>query len=1148
MNGLDINSMLGKPVKKSPRVAVLPLLAIALVLPTTPVAADPLAAPLGPPPVEAAPAASSDAQGSVSHVVQGSRIAAADPDGLVTDTVTAPVAPGLSLTEFDRFDPNGWIRGDTLAVDLGTDGLRPTYLSSGKVSSRTPLSEQADRANAVAGVNGDFFDISATGAPLGVGIDEGELQTAPAKGHNLTASVTKEGKARLAEVFLEATVSLPGGAQVSATNFNGARIPVNGIGVYTPLWGAAARGTAVTGAERVFEVELRDGSVAAVRDSVTEGPIAAGSTVLLARDAGVDSLAGLSAGDRVGVEYAPRSEFGELAVSVGGNRVLLRDGRIQQVDTVAAHPRTAVGFSADGTKMWLATIDGRQADSRGMTELELARHMRALGADDALNLDGGGSSTLLAREQGAPATTVHNSPSDGGERLVPNGLGFATESGSGTLTGLSPRPRLDSENASRVLSGLSRGLVPGGHDETGAAVESRPRWDTSNPSRGTVSDGEFTGHPDRRDPARRATVDVYADAQGVRGTTAMTVLGKPVRLGSSAEQIALSGAGARGEFQIYGYDADGYGTWIEPEDVKIEFDPGVVRIEPDGDGFSVTALAESGASVITVTAGGLTTHLAASVGSEPRTLNALDGTDGWRASVYPSVVGAALSNAPGRDGTAGLAMDYRLTGTNATRAAYVNATAPLALPAGAQKIGMWVHGDGKGAWLRAELRDTANVASVVDLSLSVDWTGWRHVEATLPDGLPDGQRLTRFYAVENVPAQQYEGRLVFDDLTVSVAPSVAVPADPAPHDPALVTDGTVGEDGLRVAVVSDAQFTADNPDGPLVRQARRSLREALAAEPDVVLINGDLVDRGTEADFDLARSILDEELNGTVPWYYVPGNHEADGGNGITEFTAEFGETHRVVDMRGVRLVLLDTSRGSLRAGGFDQVRMLREALDEAEGDPAIRAVMVAMHHPVKDPSPTGNSQLADRKEAGLVTDWLTEFEQESGKPAAAVTSHAGVFDVSRVDGVPYLINGNAGKAPAAAPADGGFTGWSLVGVDPARRGDPIRIETRAHVDELEMHGPETLAKGETAQVSATLLQQDSRIPVTYPVSADWAGGRSVYIGTLPSRGGSPRPVHGYVAAFDPGTGTMTALRPGTAELGVTVNGSHRTLKIRVTR
>jgi exopolysaccharide biosynthesis protein len=1123
------------------------VISLAGVLFTAPVAADPLSAPLGPPlgppPVEAAPAASSAGEGPVTRAAA----AAAPDDGLVTRSASAPVAPGLDLTQFDRYDPQGWIRGDALAVDLTSKSLRPTYLSPGTVSARTPLSLQVARAGAVAGVNGDFFDINATGAPIGVGIDKGQLQTAPAAGHNLTAAITDEGKAKLAEVFLEASVTLPDGQNVQAANFNSPVVAANGIGVYTPLWGASARGTSVAGAQRVLEVEVRDGVVSQVRSQPAEGPIPAGSTVLLARDAGVDALTALRAGDKVAVSYAPRSDAGTIAVALGGNVVLVKDGRLQAVDTVALAPRTAVGFSADGTKMWLVTIDGRQADSRGMTELEMARQMKSLGADDAINLDGGGSSTLLAREEGEAGPSVRNAPSDGGERLVPNGIGIATGPGSGKLTGFAPRPAQDTENATRVLSGLSRKLSAEGHDETGAAVAADPRWSSSNPARGTVANGVFTAHADWIDPAKRADVDVYAERGGVQGKTVqgkavqgkttLSVLGEPIRLGSSTEQVALSGAGAHGTFQVFGYDADGYGTWIQPDDVKLDYDPAVVRVAPSGDGYSVTALKASGASGITATVGGLTTHLVTSVGTEQQVVAPLDGPAGWTASVYPSVVGAALSGAVGHDGGKGLALDYRLTGTNATRAAYVTASTPIPVPDGTQQVGVWVDGDGKGAWLRAELRDAAGVASIVDLTLSVDWTGWRYIEATVPAGLGAGQRLTRFYAVENVPGQQYEGKLVFDDLSFSVAPSAHVPADPAPHDPALVTNGVLGSGGVRIAVVSDAQFTADSPDGPLVAQARRALREAVAAKPDLVLINGDFVDRGTAADFVLARSVIDEELAGKVPWYYVPGNHEADGGHGITEFQAAFGETHRVVDVHGIRLVMLDSSRGTLLGGGFDQVRMLRDALDSAKNDPKVRGVVVAMHHPVKDPSPTGGSQLTDRKEASLLTGWLTDFERTSGKSAAAIASHAGVFDLSRVDGVPYLINGNSGKAPAADPGSGGFTGWTMVRFEPADRDQPVRFETRPNVDDLTLTGPASLARGAKADVHAVVAQAGRRIPVSYPVSARWSGGWGTHVG-----GGLVLPWD--VAAYDPSTGVLTALRSGTARLSVTVNGVSRTLEV----
>ncbi|ROT31865.1 hypothetical protein EF879_15540 [Micromonospora sp. HM5-17] len=76
--------------------------------------------------------------------------------------------------------------------------------------------------------------------------------------------------------------------------------------------------------------------------------------------------------------------------------------------------------------MWLVVVDGRSTTSVGMTYVELANYMRSLGADDAINLDGGGSSTLVARMPGATSVSVRNTPSDGSQRAVPNGLGFVS--------------------------------------------------------------------------------------------------------------------------------------------------------------------------------------------------------------------------------------------------------------------------------------------------------------------------------------------------------------------------------------------------------------------------------------------------------------------------------------------------------------------------------------------------------------------------------------------------------------------------------------------------------------------------------------------------------------------------------------------------
>jgi hypothetical protein len=120
--------------------------------------------------------------------------------------------------------------------------------------------------------------------------------------------------------------------------------------------------------------------------------------------------------------------------AVGGRPILLRDGAVvPQVDTegsagfaASRHPRTAVGIASDGRRLLLVTVDGRQRPySDGMTLRELANLMRALGARDAINLDGGGSTTMVVKTPAARAITVVNKPSDPtGERAVGNALGI----------------------------------------------------------------------------------------------------------------------------------------------------------------------------------------------------------------------------------------------------------------------------------------------------------------------------------------------------------------------------------------------------------------------------------------------------------------------------------------------------------------------------------------------------------------------------------------------------------------------------------------------------------------------------------------------------------------------------------------------------
>jgi hypothetical protein len=123
---------------------------------------------------------------------------------------------------------------------------------------------------------------------------------------------------------------------------------------------------------------------------------------------------------------------------VSGHPTLLAGGQPVGNDgdglCTARHPRTALGFSANHEKLFLVVIDGRATSRIGMTCGEMIALFQELGAADAVNLDGGGSSTMWLAGAG-----VVNHPSDGSQRVVANHLAIhATGAGEATSC---PNPR-----------------------------------------------------------------------------------------------------------------------------------------------------------------------------------------------------------------------------------------------------------------------------------------------------------------------------------------------------------------------------------------------------------------------------------------------------------------------------------------------------------------------------------------------------------------------------------------------------------------------------------------------------------------------------------------------------------------------------------
>ena len=336
----------------------------------------------------------------------------------------------LSLLEVDLRRPEIEVRG-VRACDNLLGRERPSAIA------RRLRQEGVD----VVGVlNADFFDLrGGTGATESNVIIDGEI----VKAVTVTESpfdvfdnvhtqfgVTTTGRPVLDRLHLKGAVRTPSGEwPLSTIN---ARAP-NGVALLTRWFDTLALSLQPT--DTIAHVPLLKvgGRGDTARYRVESKPkrerpgVATDETaVLVASGSSLPVVERLRPGDRIDIVIQLVPDRGPLRTVVGGWPRIVEAGRnvALAADSVegtiprfsrARHPRSALGISRDSATLYVVAVDGRQAASVGMTLEELAEAMIALGAYEAMNLDGGGSTALVVRD------SVINTPSDtSGERPVGN--------------------------------------------------------------------------------------------------------------------------------------------------------------------------------------------------------------------------------------------------------------------------------------------------------------------------------------------------------------------------------------------------------------------------------------------------------------------------------------------------------------------------------------------------------------------------------------------------------------------------------------------------------------------------------------------------------------------------------------------------------
>ena len=358
------------------------------------------------------------------------RSALSTPSPSLADTLkTIELAPGVALHHLVRVA--GPLRIDVLDIDLlRCVSLRavkggPTAVGRRTTSALLQSLPATDRA--IAAINADFFSFVPPGVPVGALVEASRLIAGPID--RPVFAFDAQQRPFIGTLSVRAIITSRR-ASLVATSWNRPRSTT--LGIVDAAWGQPLDSVVRPTARLLVPVATEGARIATTATRYLVRPLPPLHTSLATADTmlltGLGSAA-LADGDTVAIarEWSPIAPH----TAVGGFPLLLRDSAVvATVDTDGAagfralNPRTAVGISADGRRLLLIVVDGRQPwFSVGTTTRETAELLRALGAVTAVNLDGGGSSALVVRDTSTGATRLVNRPSDAaGERPVANAL------------------------------------------------------------------------------------------------------------------------------------------------------------------------------------------------------------------------------------------------------------------------------------------------------------------------------------------------------------------------------------------------------------------------------------------------------------------------------------------------------------------------------------------------------------------------------------------------------------------------------------------------------------------------------------------------------------------------------------------------------
>ncbi len=690
-------------------------------------------------------------------------------DKLYGDKTEEIVTKGVTYSYEHRLTSDGWQNIYALDIDLTSDNVKIAPVES---STEYGLKETAlkilNDSGAVAGVNADFFGLTGSySASFGPVIADGELVSVGTD-KNLSS---KEFAAYFLDENGRSFIDYLK-FQANFVNETGAKLELASINKITqmiyPIYfnSEAAPNTKDLDARFSGLVKLT------VVNNMITNISQPGETVNCPEDGYLiivkDSYAtyaeqNFHVGDVVQTVISSSIDLDSIETAVGGGGRMLVNGAEVSDGTIIGgrQPRTGLGISQDQKHLILVVVDGR-GTSIGATHSEMAQIMKEYGAYNAMHLDGGGSSTMVAETVDENSLSIKNNVSEGTPRRIMTALGVFNTSSTGALSQLKL-----TASADRAIVGQGVSLSVKGYDSyyNKVNVSANDVVYSAVGGNAYVSNGVlYCDEP--------GSVIVTASYGGVTAVDTV-VFSNANTITPNVSMVTLA-PGQTASFTFTAKDTEGYSLSVS-NGITYTLSNNAIG-SMNGNTFTATS---NGTGYIECEKNGVKCYISVVVGGTLKTVESFEGSPAVSFSAYPTTVsGNAAYSSTASDGAKSLVLNYTMSSASTTQAAYANLSNPVVFNGSPTTITMSVKGNGTEQWVRGKIVDNNGKEYTVDFTKTLNWSGWKDVTASVPTGVAYPIKLKTIYVAALSNTNTATQSVAFDNIRAVVADSsVSKPAD-----------------------------------------------------------------------------------------------------------------------------------------------------------------------------------------------------------------------------------------------------------------------------------------------------------------------------------------------------------------------------------